>query len=158
MEYEMLVCTHCLAVNRAARDHFSNSPLCASCGATLLPERPVDADLELFQHLIVESSLPVVADFWGAWSTDSHAMVSAFITMTQTFKGDAVFIKINSESEQVLAGRYDLQDIPTFILFKEGKEYHRLSGELTEQEFKAWLERYLRVKREIVSFNPNLVL
>ncbi len=157
MENEMLVCTHCLAVNRAAREHFSDCPLCASCGTALLSEHPVDADLELFQHLTAESSLPVVADFWGAWSEDCHEMVSVFITMTKTFKGDAVFIKINSESEQVLAGRYDLRSVPTFILFKDGKEYHRLSGELTELEFKSWLERYLRVKREIAPFNPNLV-
>ncbi len=157
MENEMLVCTHCFAVNQTAREHFLDAPLCTSCGAALLSDHPVDADLELFQHLIAGSSLPIVADFWGAWSQDCHEMVSVLITMSQTFKGDAVFIKVNSESEQVLAGQYDLCNVPTFILFKDGKEYHRLSGELTELEFKSWLERYLRVKREISPFNPNLV-
>ena len=124
MSMEILVCPSCLALNQLEKEHFIDHPKCTACHAELLPDIPIDADTALFNRLKEHSTLPIVADFWGAWSGSSHEMVSVFVRLSKRFKGDAVFIKVNSESEQVLAGQLKLCAIPTFILLKDGKEYH----------------------------------
>lgn len=148
MRMEILVCPSCLAVNNISHGQVREHPECAQCRAALLPDIPIDADTVLFNRFIEHSTLPVVADFWGSWLGTSHEMASVFVNLSRSFKGDAVFLKVNSESEQVLAGQLKISAIPTFILFKEGKEYHRLTGNQLEARFHAWLERYLRVKRK----------
>ena len=149
MSMEILVCPSCLALNRVQKEQIIDHPKCDECKTALLPDSPIDADTMLFNRLKEHSTLPVVADFWGAWSGSSHEMAPVFANLSKSFKGDALFIKVNSEREQVLAGQLKLCAIPTFILFKEGKEYHRLTGNQLETRFHGWLERYLRVKRKV---------
>lgn len=148
MSVEILVCPDCFAVNHIAKELVSENPECAECKAPLLPDIPIDADTLLFNRLIEHSTLPIVADFWGAWADTSREMASVFVNLNRSFKGDAVFIKINSESEQVLAGKLKICAIPTFILFKDAKEYRRLTGNQLEVRFHAWLGRYLKVNRK----------
>ena len=148
MAMEILVCPSCSALNHIAQELLSENPECAECKAALLSDIPIDADTELFNRFKEHSTLPIVADFWGAWADTSREMASVFVNLNRSFKGDAVFIKVNSESEQVLAAELKLCAIPTFILFKDGKEYHRLTGDQLEVRFHAWLERYLRVKKK----------
>ena len=157
MRMEILVCPSCLTLNQLEKEHFIDHPKCAACHAELLSDIPIDADTALFNRLKEHSTLPIVADFWGAWSGSSHEMVAVFVRLSKRFKGDAVFIKVNSESEQVLAGQLKLCAIPTFILLKDGKEYHRLTGNQLETKFHAWLERYLRVKRKVETSAPSSV-
>ena len=147
---EILVCPNCLALNHIAREQISEEPesvQCAECQARLLPDTPIDAETALFKRFIAHSSLPVVVDFWGSWSGTSREMAQVFVNLNESFKGDALFLKVNSESEQVLSAELNLAAIPTFILFKEGKEYHRLTGYHLQARFHEWLARYLRVKR-----------
>ncbi len=148
---EILVCANCCALNHIAAEQIREDPQCArceECGARLLPDSPIDADTALFKRFIAHSSLPVVVDFWGSWSGTSREMAQVFANLNHSFQGDALFLKVNSESEQVLAGELNLSAIPTFILFKEGKEYHRITGYHLQARFHDWLERYLRVKRQ----------
>ena len=149
MSMEVIVCPNCLAMNRIAKEHLFEHPECAECQAELLPEIPIDADTVLFNRLKKYSTLPVVADFWGAWSGPSHEMASVFVHLSKRFRGDAVFIKVNSESEQVLAGQLKICAIPTFILFKDGEEQRRLTGNQLEARFHEWLEHCFRVKRKV---------
>lgn len=157
MSSEILVCPSCLKPNSIEREQFPDFPKCAACNADLLSDIPIEADRKLFDSLNEFSTLPILADFWGPWSGSSHEMVSIFVKLSKRFKGDAIFIKVNSESEQVLAVQLNINVIPAFILFKDGKEYHRLTGDQTETGFHAWLERYLRVKRKVEINNPSSV-
>ncbi len=157
MNDHVLVCPHCSVVNHVSSEFFSNNPECSDCDALLLPQAPIEANEKLFHRFISHSTLPVVVDFWGPWSGISHEMAEVLSKLAVTFASDALFLRVNSEQEQVLANEYKLLDIPTFILFNSGLEYHRIHGSITENEFHRWLERYLRIKRKKGDNHPSSV-
>ena len=146
---ETLVCSSCLALNHIAKDQLSESIECGKCHRILLPDAPLDVDLELFEYFKMHSTLPILVDFWGVWVGAPHTMAEVFSNLSKRFKGDAVFIKMNSDAAQEMSRDLKITALPTFILFKEGKEYRRLAGNQIEAAFHSWLERYLRVKRKV---------
>ena len=151
MSEQQLVCPNCLHLNTIHESELMQSPLCCDCEGELLPHKPIEADEKLFNQFIKHSTLPVIVDFWGPWSGISHEMVGIFSSLAKIFKGDAIFLRVNSEEHQVLANSFKLLDIPTFILFTSSVEYHRIHGVVSEREFHAWLERYLRIKRKKIA-------
>ena len=52
------------------------------------------------------------------------------------------FVKINTESQQTLAARYQIQSIPTLMLFSHGKEHARYSGVISTQDIVHWVRQY----------------
>jgi thioredoxin 2 len=53
------------------------------------------------------------------------------------------FLKVNTESEQQLAARFNIRSIPTLAIFHNGREIARQSGALNLTSLKAWLHPYL---------------
>jgi len=157
MNDHVLVCPQCQVINHVSSNEFANVPVCNDCDALLLPKMPIEANEKLFNRFVTHSTLPVVVDFWGPWSGTSHEMAEVISSLANTFKSDALFLRVNSEQEQVLANDYKLLDIPTFILFISGLEYHRLHGSISKREFHSWLERYLRIKRKKAEHHPSSV-
>ena len=53
-----------------------------------------------------------------------------FEKVAADFPLKALFTKVNTEDEPHLGGRVGIRSIPTLIVFKDGKEVHRISGAL----------------------------
>lgn len=157
MSVNVLVCPHCAETNNVLKIKLIERPTCCVCDELLLPNLPIEIDERLFHRFITYSTIPVVVNFWGPWSGKSQEMAGVVASLADTFKTDTLFLRINSEQEQVLANSYHLTDIPTFIIFKSGVEYHRIQGLISERDFHAWLERYLRVKRKKATHRPSSV-
>ncbi|PKF60206.1 hypothetical protein CW745_16165 [Psychromonas sp. psych-6C06] len=157
MSDQIIVCTHCFAINDLQLSQGHDLSMCSQCEQPVLSDQPIDVDEELFNRFITHSSLPVLINFWGTWSGVSHEMATVIQSLSQTFQQDVVFLSIDSEQHQVLANHYKLVDIPTFILFKSGVEYRRVHGLITERKFHQWLERYLRIKRSKPNHRPSSV-
>ena len=54
--------------------------------------------------------------------------------------GQAILLKVNTETEQQLAGQFGIRSIPTIIAFKKGKEANRLSGALQLPQLLQWIK------------------
>jgi len=50
-------------------------------------------------------------------------------------------VKINSDEEQNLCGKFNIDVVPTLILFSNGNKTADLSGALTKEEILEWIER-----------------
>ncbi len=148
MTSETLVCNQCLALNQVPNEQLIETITCSECNTVLLSNIPFEAETEYFNLLNESTTLPVVVDFWGSWSGGSHGVAEMFHVMAARFRGDANFIRVNCETEQVLANKLAIQSFPTVIIFRNGLEYHRLTGYINELQLHQWLERYLRVKRK----------
>jgi len=157
MNVNVLVCPYCGEIHDVSKNEFFNNPACNVCDGLLLPKAPVDVNERVFKRFIAYSTLPVVGNFWGPWSGKSQEVAEVVASLADTFQTDAIFLRVNCEQEQVLANSYKLVDIPTFILFKSKVEYRRIQGALSERDFHAWLERYLRVKRKKATYHRSSV-
>ena len=70
----------------------------------------------------------MVVDFWANWCAPCHVMTSTLRDMSEKFGDKIVFAKVDIQNSRDLAKQFNINSIPTLILFKNGKEWDRLSG------------------------------
>lgn len=70
-------------------------------------------------------------------------MAPAFKAAAAELEPCARLLKVDTEAEQSIAGRYRVQSIPTLILFKSGREIARQSGAMDRGQLVAWTKQAL---------------
>ncbi len=88
-----------------------------------------------FSEIVENGTLPVLVDFWAEWCAPCRMLGPVFKELEETHSADAVFAKVNIDDESLLASKFNVQSIPTVILFKNGKEAARLIGVQPKDEY-----------------------
>lgn len=127
-----VVCPHCKSVNNVPQKESYTKANCGKCKNSLLETKPIELTTVNFDEIIVNSDIPVVVDFWAPWCGPCRMMAPNFEKSAKNFPLKVLFAKVNTENEQHLGGRFGIRSIPTIIVFKGGKEVHRVSGALDE--------------------------
>ncbi len=80
-----------------------------------------------FENEVLKSDKPVLVDFYADWCTPCH-MVSPIIEQVSEENGDIKVGKVNVDEQPEIASMFGVMNIPTFIMFKEGKVVDRVMG------------------------------
>jgi len=138
-----IVCPHCDSTNRIPAGRTLTKANCGKCKKSLLDTHPIELDASRFDKHVGSNDIPVVVDFWASWCGHCQMMAPAFTAAAESFPLKARFAKVNTESEQMLAGRFAIRSIPTLILFKGGVEADRISGALSQPQLEQWIRSML---------------
>ena len=91
-----------------------------------------------FKNEVVESSKPVLIDFWASWCGPCR-MVSPIVDEIAEERGDIKVCKINVDEQHELAGSFGVMSIPTLVVMKDGKVVNRAVGAMPKQRILALL-------------------
>ena|SRR3989338_5550052 len=93
---------------------------------------PTDAT---FQREVLENKEPVMLEFWAPWCGPCQQMAPLLEGLAASYEGKGVKIaKLNVDENPVTAGQFGVMSIPTFILFKGGKDVERFVGARSKLE------------------------
>ncbi len=89
---------------------------------------PVTVNDQNFRKEVLKSKEPVLVDFWAAWCAPCRSVAPHIEKMASEYQGRLKVAKLDVDSNPVIAQRYQIRSIPTFIVFEGGQPIGRLSG------------------------------
>jgi thioredoxin len=92
---------------------------------------------------VLKSNLPVVVDFWAEWCWPCKMVEPIFEKLADKYKDKIKFVKVNVDEEPEITQTYDIMSIPTFIIFKNGKEIDRMIGAAPKEIIEKFIQQVL---------------
>ncbi len=84
-----------------------------------------------FTPLVIGSAKGSMVDFYLPTCSHCQAMAPIVSSIADEFVGQAVVGQVDVSIETGLSSSYQIQYVPTFIFFKNGREVERIVGETT---------------------------
>ena len=96
-----------------------------------------------FDGDILKSETPVLVDFWAPWCGPCRSVSPIVDDLATQYQGKLKVAKINVDESSVVAMKYQVTSIPTFILFKNGQVADRVLGAMPRSEFVKFIDKNL---------------
>jgi thioredoxin 1 len=92
---------------------------------------------------VLKSNSSLVVDCWAPWCGPCRMMSPVIDELAVDYKGKISFAKLNTDENQDIAMKYQIQAIPTLLIFKDGKLADRKVGAMPKRVLQAELDKSL---------------
>lgn len=96
-----------------------------------------------FQEMLSQADVPVLVDFYATWCGPCQVMASVLEQVRLEMRDRVQIVKIDSDKYPQLASQYQIQALPTLVLFKKGQAVQRFEGVVQAPDLVQYLQSLL---------------
>ncbi len=98
-----------------------------------------------FSEMLNSSNLPVLVDFYATWCGPCQIMAQVLEQVGAQMRNQIQIIKIDTDKYPSLASQYQIQALPTLVIFKDGQPVKRMEGVVQAPQLIAQLQNIIGV-------------
>ena len=92
-----------------------------------------------FEAEVLKSEKPVLVDFFATWCGPCRQMLPIVTELSEEMADTLKIVKLDVDEAPNTAEKYEIQSIPTMILFKNGQAKATHNGASTKAELQTWI-------------------
>ncbi|MFP4298793.1 MAG: thioredoxin [Spirulinaceae cyanobacterium] len=96
-----------------------------------------------FEELLAYSDRPILVDFYATWCGPCKMMAPILEQVNSQMSDRLQIVKVDTDKYPNLASRYQIQALPTLVLFKAGQPVDRIEGVVQVQQLLQYLQSSL---------------
>jgi len=105
--------------------------------------RPVAVTDKDFGEQVINSTTPVLVDFWAEWCGPCRALGPIIESLSEEFAGQVKIAKVDVDSNPQLSMQFGIRSIPTVMLFDKGQIVDTFIGVRPKSDYAASLQKVI---------------
>jgi hypothetical protein len=85
---------------------------------------------------LIQGENAVVVDFYAKWCAPCLKMMPTVDKLLNDYKGKVTVLKVEADGNQAVLQKYEIDEIPSFLVFQKGKLLQKTSGFREEAQLK----------------------
>jgi thioredoxin 1 len=106
---------------------------------------PIHISDEEFEKVVMQSSVPVIVDFWAPWCNPCKMIAPTLDKLAKEMEDKVVIAKVNTDDHAEWMQKFGIQGIPTLLFVSGGKVVHRQVGALPEKMLRDVVNQFMNV-------------
>src|SRR5215471_5610030 len=147
-------CGHCGQMNLVPAAA-AGTPRCGKCHRQL--PWITGADDATFGEVAEGAKVPVLVDLWAPWSGPDRMVSPVLDQLARDLAGQVKLVKVNVEVSPQLCQRFDVLNVPTLLILRDGRVVARQTGAASLAALRAWVDNALGRSDEAVGVFDQVV-
>ena len=107
--------------------------------------KPVEITDQNFQTEVINSSVPVLIDFWAVWCGPCRLIAPFVEELAGEYEGKAKIGKLDVDHNPDTAMKYGIRSIPSILVFKNGEVVEQIVGAVPKKQIAQKLDAHVAV-------------
>jgi len=103
----------------------------------------VTVEKDNWKSEVLESSKPVLVDFWAEWCAPCRAIAPVLDELGKEKADSLTIAKVDVDQHAELASEFGIRAIPTLLLIKNGEVVERIQGAQSKAQIASTIEPHL---------------